>query len=509
MGKILRALDEDSSTGPDKLPNKLLKQCSAALALPVAMLCRLILLHGVWPDLWKTHWLLPLFKKKARSDPDNYRGIHLTSQLSKAVERVLASLFLPYLTQVGAFGRNQFAYIRQRGYRDALAFAVFTWVWALGHGKRIATYCYDVSGAFDRVNAERLVAKLRAAGVHVKLVDVIASWLKERVAHTCVDGVFSDSFVLSDMVFQGTVLGPPLWNMYYADAADAIVAEEFVETVFADDLNCFRVFNGSIGDDFIFKQIQSCQSRLHEWGAANQVVFEPSKESKHILDRSTPAGDHFKLLSVVFDGKLTMHETIYQFSTETSWRLQTLFRTSRFYSTTSLVRMFKCHILSFMEGATPAIYHAAPSILKQLDDTLLQFLERSGISEETAILKHNLAPLGMRRDLAMLTLLHKVSLGIAPSPIAELFKHRCGTLDSFGFSGLFRTHSRQLHDPVTVSHPPMIQRSIFGLIKVYNRLSSYVLDANTPKQFHARFHNLAKQAAKSSSSGWQSMFHAS
>ena len=126
--KILKSLDADSSSGPEKMPTKLLKHCCVALALPVAILCRLILSRGMWPDPWRIHWLFPLHKKKVRSDPGNYRGIHLTSQLSKIVERVFAHHLIPYLTRVGAFGRNQFAYVRQRGYRDALAFVTFTWV---------------------------------------------------------------------------------------------------------------------------------------------------------------------------------------------------------------------------------------------------------------------------------------------------------------------------------------------------------------------------------------------
>ena len=104
--------------------------------------------------------------------------------------------------------------------------------------------------------------------------------------------------------------------------------------------------------------------------------------------------------------------------------------------------MFKCQILFFLEGATPAVYHAAPSVLKQLDDILSSFLDHIGISEESAILDFNLAPLSMRRDLAMLALLHKVSIGTAPQPIGELFKPRSGTLDSLGFSGNFCTHHR-------------------------------------------------------------------
>ena len=507
--KILQALSEDSGSGPDKIPTKVLKRCAVALALPIAILCRIILAEGVWPTLWRIHWLFPLHKKKSRSDPSNYRGIHLTSQLSKIVERVFSNYLLPYLTSVGAFGPNQFAYLRQRGYRDALAFTVSTWVWAIGHGRRVALYCSDVSGAFDRVRAERLMLKLRSAGVHDALLKVIWSWLQERTAHACVDGVFSKSFALRDMVFQGTVLGPMLWNTYYADAANAINAQSFTEAVFADDLNSFREYHRSASDERILEDIQKCQDALHRWGQANQVVFEPSKESFHILDRSQPFGEQFKLLSILFDTKLTMHDAVHSFCVEANWRLRTLLRTKRFYTTKKLVRLFKCHVLSYIEGATPAVYHAAPSILKELDEIQSNFLTQVGVSELTALELFNLAPLCMRRDIAMLALLHKVSLGVAPEPICSLFNMRAGTLDHLGFSSSFRTHCRQLSDPVAHFHAPIIKRSVFGLIRVYNRLPSHVLDAMNVSIFQRRLQKLAKDAARANSAQWQFMFHVS
>ena len=41
----------------------------------------------------------------------------------------------------------------------------------MGARKRVGLYCSDVSSAFDRVNAERLVQKLRARGVHERIGD--------------------------------------------------------------------------------------------------------------------------------------------------------------------------------------------------------------------------------------------------------------------------------------------------------------------------------------------------
>jgi len=267
--KVLKQLREDSGTGPDLLAAKILKKCADELAKPVALLVRIILDTGCWPMCWKLHWIYPLHKRGARSLPKQYRGIHLTAQLSKVAERILGQYWCPYLEKSLAYGNYQFAYIPHRSYRDALCFNVCTWLWALATRKRVGLYCSDVSGAFDRVNAERLIMKLRARGVHERMLKVLQSWLSDRTAYVCVEGVQSIAFVLQNMVFQGTVSGPSLWNTYYADANRAVESCEYTGTVFADDLNCFKVFDGSIGNAYINSESKRCQQALHVWGRAN------------------------------------------------------------------------------------------------------------------------------------------------------------------------------------------------------------------------------------------------
>ena len=45
---------------------------------------------------------------------------------------MLAIHLLPFLEATDAHGHKQFAYSSGIGYRDALAYITFTWVWALG-----------------------------------------------------------------------------------------------------------------------------------------------------------------------------------------------------------------------------------------------------------------------------------------------------------------------------------------------------------------------------------------
>jgi hypothetical protein len=50
------------------------------------------------------------------------------------------------------------------------------------------------------------------------------------------------------MVFQGTVSGPMLWNLFFEDARHAINDCFFTEVVYADDLNAYRIFSKDCPD---------------------------------------------------------------------------------------------------------------------------------------------------------------------------------------------------------------------------------------------------------------------
>ena len=154
----------------------------------------------------------------------------------------MKGMYVPFLTTTVSYGPNQFAYTTGRGARDALAQLVLTWLKALAKGLKVGVYCSDVSGAFDRVKTERLIAKLRSKKLRPEIVDVLASWVRQRTARVVVGGKQSPVFSFSEMVYQGTVLGPVLWKLFYEDARRAIEEWLLEEIVHADDLNAYRQF---------------------------------------------------------------------------------------------------------------------------------------------------------------------------------------------------------------------------------------------------------------------------
>ena len=70
--RVLKALDEDSGTGPDQIYARVLRRCRDALEMPITSLAKVIFKEGRWPVNWRLRWLHPLYNKKSKADRGNY-----------------------------------------------------------------------------------------------------------------------------------------------------------------------------------------------------------------------------------------------------------------------------------------------------------------------------------------------------------------------------------------------------------------------------------------------------
>ena len=269
-------------------------------------------------------------------------------------------------------------------------------------GKSVALYCSDVSGAFDRVSKDRITEKLRASGLPDSVVAFLSSRLEDRISTVIVSGAQSAEACLRNSVFQGTVLGPVLWNLFYADARFSVREDGFTETVFADDFNCWTPLDREAKEFDAVLRLSKCQDLLHAWGLANSVVFDPSKESFALLRRFRALGQNFKILGITFDPQLLMHAGARKVAVEAGWRLRAILRARRHFTTPELVRLYKSLVLSFIESGVSGYYHASCSTLECIDRVQRRFLREINLSETEALLSYRLAPLPARRDMAIL-----------------------------------------------------------------------------------------------------------
>ena len=498
--KTLGKMDIYSGTGPDLLACRVLVECSRELSMPLAKLIRRIIALGFWPTEWTIHWLMPLFKRKSVSDPKNYRAINLTAQISKAVERYLCPFFAPLL-EARAFGHAQFAYRKGHGARDAVLYYVLSWIDGLNDGFKIGIYCSDVSGAFDRVDADILIKKLESFGLNKKLVSVIRSWLRQRKGFVIVSGEKSEAMHLSNMVYQGTVWGPPLWNVHFGDCICSITCCGFEAVVYADDCNAFRRFHRHVANNVVLEQLLECQASLHAWGRANRVIFDAGKEDTMIVSTVDPLGGPIMLLGINFDNKLIMANAVHKCATTAAWKTRALLRTRRFYSTLDLVMMYKSHVLSYIEYRTPGIHFACTSVLQDIDDVQKRFLHQIELSEEIAFLEYNLAPLCVRRDIAILGCIHRAAMHQGPPALWKFFR-RAEVTRAYN-TRQTQSHSLQIAEWTRGRNLEIMRRSAFGMIRVYNLLQQDTVEKADVKSFQSALTQLVRDRLNGGDLEWR------
>ena len=207
---------------------------------------------------------------------------------------------------------------------------ICTWLRDFQRRRKTGIFLSDISGAFDRVDAGKMIKKVRRTGVCEPLVQLFADYLQPRQANVGVDGVLSYEFVLRNMVFQGTVLGPSFWNIFFSDVHGPAESTGCRERRFAGDLSMSKSFARTTPNEEILEDMRRCQDATHAWGVANRVTFDPAKEEFAILGASDGYGEPFRMLGPTIDQKLLMHECIDKLYRKLKPKARALLRCRRF-----------------------------------------------------------------------------------------------------------------------------------------------------------------------------------
>ena len=175
-------------------------------------------------------------------------------------------------------------------------------------------------------------------------------------------------------------------------------------------------------------------------------------------------------------------------------KLKALLRTQPYYTTTELFTQYKTHILPLLESCSGAIYHATTTALAPITALFTTFLRATNTTPLDAFTQHNLAPPTLRRDIAMLGLLHKITLHKAHPDFATLFPpnthtHRHETRLTQ------RRHNKQLHELCDGTQSEQLNRSIFALTRIYNLLPQDIVNATTICHFQTLLTRMARSYA--------------
>ena len=346
------------------------------------------------------------------------------------------------------------------------------------------------------------MGKLAQIGLPERFLDFLNAYLMNREGFVRVEGALSEAMLLSNMVFQGTVLGPALWNAFFGDVAQHVPNATQEINLFADDLTVMTHKAQHVSDAIVLNALEDIQRRTHEWGVRNQVEFDPSKEYLKIIHPARGLGDDFKLLDTIFVVALSMQPCIEDVLRRVRTKIRAFLRLRHLYPMHTMLHQYKAVVWGITEYSNGVLILAPPCQLRRLDKLQRWYLRELGISDQDAFVHYNFAPPTLRRNIGLLGFLHKRVLGechpalcqalpFGPNPIAARYhtKH----LDSF--SGLVVRHAR------------LYERSLYAYIRVYNILPQTLADSPSVKSFQSRLTHLAKQRATNAHDDWRRCFH--
>ena len=130
------------------------------------------------------------------------------------------------------------------------------------------------------------------------------------------------------------------------------------------------------------------------------------------------------------------------------------------------------------------------------------FLKTIGLLLETTFLEFNLLPLHTRRDISMLGLMYKCAHGKAHKDLQALFPWMDASEHQYPTRFQSQRHSLQLKEDRPGTKHALLRRSVFGLTRVWNRLTREAVKEDTVTKFQVKLTQLVRTSCRRSDIDW-------
>ena len=261
------------------------------------------------------------------------------------------------------------------------------------NGMNVDTVYLDFSKAFDKVDHQIIIEKLKILGIGGKILKWIKSFLLNRNQRVIVNGFWSElSHVLSG-VPQGSVIGPLLFLILIGDI-DADLLHSFLSS-FADDTRASKGVN-SLRDTSL---LQTDLDAIYSWATNNNMTFNSKKlellrygdndalkaeTSYHSPDGSViPEKAHVKDLGVIMSSSGTFSDHINTVCQKARDMCSWILRTFKSRSPAVMMTLWKSLVIPIMDYCSQLWCPTQAGQIHQLEEIQQQFTRKIRLVECT------------------------------------------------------------------------------------------------------------------------------
>ena len=316
--QLINKLDTSKSTNSDDFPTWVSKSAVEDICVPVTDIINCMLKTNQYPQIWKHAEIRPLKKTKNPSTPNHYRPISLLFHIGKVAEEVILRKLRIQIEH--KLESSQYAYQQEKSTTDALLHVIHDWCSELDKQSKsnVTTCLIDMSKAFDRLDPNILVQKLKTLSVNDGLIHLIDNFLTNRKCCVKLGNTCRSSYESITMgAPQGTKLGPWFWLVYLND----LTIQDLPIVKYADDMTLYTPVKKDASNQQLF---QAALNTVEEWASNNNMLInadktqlikisltEPDLTDSYVLKQQTiNECDSAKLLGITIDSRLSFTQHV-------------------------------------------------------------------------------------------------------------------------------------------------------------------------------------------------------
>ena len=298
--KAVLSIKLKNSEGEDRIPQRILIDGMEILLQPLAVFFSMVYRDKVIPEQWKMAKITPVHKKGPRKEVKNYRPVANLCSGSKIYEKLILHRIQEIQDEenVDITNENQHGFKRGKSTTTAGLAIQSALARALDLGEFALLANLDLSSAFDVVNVDLLLKRMRIVGLPRDVIELVAVWLKGRMFYVSVNG--RNSFIrMSDIgTVQGSILGPFLYALFVSPLFELTTL-----TAFADDK---QIMDSNRNLELLIMNMERKLEMITKWLRDSGLVVNEEKTEICLFHRA----DHEAVEIVINDQRIKSKKTI-------------------------------------------------------------------------------------------------------------------------------------------------------------------------------------------------------
>ena len=281
----------------DPAPASLLKKVDLDVFIPIwTKLVNLSLREGSMESL-NSGVLVPLIKQMDdavdKENEKNYRPVTNLQFVGKLIERVVKIRLNEHMDEQKLESDFEHGYKEGHSTETLLLKAVNDLLISCDSGLPSVVMLLDLSAAFDTVDQNKLLSILKnEIGIEGTALKWFQSFIVGRTQRVKIRDAYSE---VGDLIYgeaQGSVLGPPLFNIYIRSLKKHVEPSKFSIFGFADDHQLIKTFLPVLQVQALDGDINKCFDLITEWMNCFYLRLNATKTKILIISTSVITQHH-------------------------------------------------------------------------------------------------------------------------------------------------------------------------------------------------------------------------